>query len=98
MVGFVRRVRLRTRLALAFAVMCLLLAGMAFVGTQGSQEQQQANEQIARLQVLTREVMELKFRDADVSGWQVAYAWDVPTIGGVAATADGSANRKGFLA
>jgi methyl-accepting chemotaxis protein len=41
--------------------------------------------------------MQLKFRDADVSGWQIAYAWDVPTIGGRAATADQSPNRKGFL-
>ncbi|WP_433606427.1 methyl-accepting chemotaxis protein [Dactylosporangium sp. CA-139114] len=98
MVRLVRHVRLRTRLALAFAVMCALLAGMAVIGERGSAAQEDASAGIGRLQTLSRQVMQLKFRDADVSGWQVAYAWDVPTLGGAAATADDSANRKGFLA
>ena len=97
MVALVRRVRLRTRLATAFALLCLMLAGMAVIGERSSAAQEQAGEEIGHLQVLTREVMQLKFRDADVSGWQVAYAWDVPTLGGPAATADDAANRKGFL-
>ena len=98
MVRLVRQVRLRTRLALAFAALCVMLAGMAVIGERSSAAQEQANVEIGRLQVLTREVMELKFRDADVSGWQVAYAWDVPFKGGAAATADDSDNREGFLA
>ncbi|WP_433043292.1 methyl-accepting chemotaxis protein [Dactylosporangium sp. CS-033363] len=93
-----RRVRLRTRLALAFAVMSALLAGMAFIGERGSAAQATASEGIGQLQTLSRQVMQLKFRDADVSGWQVAYAGDVATLGGVAATADTSPNRKGYLA
>ncbi|MFI5909733.1 HAMP domain-containing protein [Dactylosporangium sp. NPDC051541] len=98
MVSLVRRVRLRTRLALAFAIMCAMLGGMAVIGERGSAAQENASAGVSALQTLSQQVMQLKFRDADVSGWQVAYAGDVATLGGIAATADGSANRKGFLA
>ncbi|GIH97314.1 chemotaxis protein [Planobispora siamensis] len=97
MISLLRAVRLRTRLLAAFAVLCVLLSGMAAIGISQSDTQRRLTERVGEMQVLTREVMELKFRDADVSGWQVAYAWDVPFIGGTAATADDSPNRKGFL-
>ncbi|GAA3147174.1 hypothetical protein GCM10010466_42730 [Planomonospora alba] len=97
MISLVRRFRLRTRLFAAFGVLCVLLAAMAAVGVQQADNQREVTQRVGQMQVLTREVMELKFRDADVSGWQVAYAWDVPFIGGAAATADDSPNRKGFL-
>ncbi|MBG0830346.1 methyl-accepting chemotaxis protein [Planomonospora sp. ID67723] len=97
MIALLRGVRLRTRLLTAFGLMFAMLACMAAVGVHQSNRQRQVTEQVGQMQMLTREVMELKFRDADVSGWQVAYAWDVPFIGGTAATEDDSPNRKGFL-
>ncbi|GAA3446700.1 chemotaxis protein [Planomonospora venezuelensis] len=97
MIALLRGVRLRTRLLTAFGIMFAMLAGMAAVGVHQSDTQRRVTERVGQMQTLTREVMELKFRDADVSGWQVAYAWDVPFIGGTAATADDSPNRKGFL-
>ncbi|GGS83678.1 methyl-accepting chemotaxis protein [Planobispora rosea] len=97
MITLLRRVRLRTRLLAAFGVLFAMLATMAAVGAHQADSQRQVTERMGRLQTLTREVMELKFRDADVSGWQVAYAWDVPLIGGRAATEASSVNRKGFL-
>jgi methyl-accepting chemotaxis protein len=97
MIGLVRRLRLRTRLLGAFGTVCALLAVVTWIGIYQAGQQQRVTRQVGMLQLLTRDVMELKFRDADVSGWQVAYAWDVPFLGGRAATADDSANRKGFL-
>jgi methyl-accepting chemotaxis protein len=97
MIGLVRRLRLRTRLLGAFGTVCALLAVVTWIGVYQAGQQQRVTGQVGMLQLLTRDVMELKFRDADVSGWQVAYAWDVPFLGGRAATADDSANRKGFL-
>ncbi|RSM70101.1 methyl-accepting chemotaxis protein [Actinoplanes sp. ATCC 53533] len=97
MTRLLRRMRLRSRLLLAFGTFCLLMSVMTWVGITQSNRQADIADEVGRLQVLTRDVMQLKFRDADVSGWQVAYAWDVPYLGGVAATAADSANRKGFV-
>jgi methyl-accepting chemotaxis protein len=97
MTRLLRRMRLRSRLLLAFGVFCLLMSVMTWVGITQSNRQADIADEVGRLQVLTRNVMQLKFRDADVSGWQVAYAWDVPYLGGVAATAADSVNRKGFV-
>jgi len=97
MTSLLRRVRLRARLLAAFGVFCLLVGAMTGVAITQSGKQADIATEIGRLQKLTHDIMQLKFRDADVSGWQVAYAWDVPFLGGVAATAATSANRKGFL-
>ena len=40
----------------------------------------------------------IKYYDGDVSGWQVAYAWDARRIGPVAAVAPDAGNRAGYLA
>ncbi|GAB1645602.1 methyl-accepting chemotaxis protein [Krasilnikovia sp. MM14-A1259] len=97
MVRILRRVRLRSRLLLAFGAFCLLISAMTFVGVSESGRQAAVTDEVARLQVLTRDVMQLKFRAADVSGRQLAYAWDVPFLGGKAATDPESSNRKIFL-
>ncbi|GAB1690028.1 methyl-accepting chemotaxis protein [Krasilnikovia sp. M28-CT-15] len=97
MVRILRRVRLRSRLLLAFGAFCLLISAMTFVGVMESSRQAAVTDEVARLQVLTRDVMQLKFRSADVSARQLAYAWDVPFLGGKAATNPESDNRKIFL-
>ncbi|GAA1806771.1 methyl-accepting chemotaxis protein [Planosporangium flavigriseum] len=97
MFRLLRRVRLRSRLLGAFGALCVLLAGLTWLSIHQAGQQHQITDQVGRLAVLNRTVMQLKFRDADVSGWQVAYAGDVASMGGRAATADESPNRKGFF-
>ncbi|BFU46440.1 methyl-accepting chemotaxis protein [Krasilnikovia sp. MM14-A1004] len=97
MVRILRRVRLRSRLLLAFGAFCVLISAMTWVGVAESGRQAAVTEEVAQLQVLTRDVMQLKFRGADVSARQLAYAWDAPFLGGKAATDPESANRKIFL-
>ena len=96
MIGLLRHLRLQYRLIGGFGVVCLLLLGMTWVGVSSANSQANLTARVGRLQVLTRDVMQLKFRGADVSGWQVAYAWDVTVMGGRAATDLTSPNRSGF--
>ena len=56
-----------------------------------------ANDRLAELQEVSTEVGEVRTMNADVSGWQVAYAWDTRRIGGPEAVAADSANRAGYL-
>ncbi|WP_169165560.1 methyl-accepting chemotaxis protein [Cellulomonas taurus] len=56
-----------------------------------------ANEQLAELQEVSTEVGEIRTMNADVSGWQTAYAWDARKVGGPAAVDPQSVNRAGFL-
>ncbi|MGC9667747.1 methyl-accepting chemotaxis protein [Planosporangium sp. 12N6] len=95
--GLLRRARLRARLLASFGTLVLLLAGITGLGVYQAEQEKQVAETVGRLSLLNRTLMQLKFRDADVSGWQVAYAWDVALIGGRAATEDTSPNRKGYL-
>ena len=94
--GSLRRVRVQFRLIGGFGVICLLLIAMTWVGVQSASQHATLTARVGTLQVLTRDVMQLKFRGADVAGWQVAYAWDVSIMGGIAATEASSPNRKGF--
>ncbi|GII23003.1 hypothetical protein Pme01_26000 [Planosporangium mesophilum] len=97
MFHLLRRLRLRNRLLGAFGALCVLLAGVTWIGVSQSGQQQEITGEVARLAALNRTVMQLKFRNTDLSGWQIAYAWDATLIGGRAATEDQSPNRKGFL-
>ena len=97
MYRLVRRFRLRSRLLGGFGAVCVLLAAVTFIGVYAAGRQQDVTAEVGRLAALSRQVMQLKFRNTDLSGWQVAYAWDVATMGGKAATDDESPNRKGFL-
>ncbi|GIF07858.1 methyl-accepting chemotaxis protein [Actinoplanes siamensis] len=92
-----RRLRLRARLLGAFGIFCVLVSTMTAVGIAQSKKQDEIGQEVGRLQGLSRAVMQLKYRNADVNAWQVAYSWDATVIGGTAATADDSLNRKGFL-
>src|SRR4051812_30086065 len=74
MVAVVRRFRLRSRLLGAFGLLCVLLAGITFIGVYTAGQQERDTVRVGRLSALNRAVMQLKFRDTDVSGWQVAYA------------------------
>ncbi|WP_432506941.1 methyl-accepting chemotaxis protein [Kineococcus arenarius] len=98
MSSLLRRVRVGTRLALAFGlVLALLLAtGAAALTSIAAQSRSlQAQRDITELVRFTEEQ---RFWDADVSGWQVAYAWDSYRLGLPEAVDSSSGNRAGFLA
>ncbi|AEV85071.1 methyl-accepting chemotaxis protein [Actinoplanes sp. SE50] len=97
MLGVLRRLRLRSRLFLAFGLFCLLVAVMTSVGVVESRRQTHVADEVGRLQVLTRDVMQLKFLNADASAWQLGFGWDSSLIGGKAAADPESSNRKGTL-
>jgi len=58
------------RIATAFAVLCVLLVVVAASGLMGSSRQSSVAVQTAHLHELRDEVLELRYLDADVSGWQ----------------------------
>jgi methyl-accepting chemotaxis protein len=98
MSSLLRRARVGTRLALAFGIVLVLLAatGATALNSISSQSRSLARQQ--EMTALLHFVDQQSFYDADVSGWQAAYAWDARRIGAAAAVEDSSANRAGFLA
>jgi len=98
MTSLLRRLRVGTRLALSFGVVLALLVLTGGAAVLGSRAQTAAMDQAQDLAELTAYVAEQKYYDADVSGWQAAYAWDTYRLGPVAAVDPASGNRAGFLA
>ncbi|BBH68917.1 hypothetical protein ACTI_56020 [Actinoplanes sp. OR16] len=96
--AILRRLRLAGRLGAAFAVVLVLLGIAVGIGAVGLTRQQDATEELHTLQGLMRQVDEQKFLNADISGWQLAVAWDAYRIGYKKAVEDTSQNRAGFLA
>ncbi|MEO3935771.1 methyl-accepting chemotaxis protein [Dermatophilaceae bacterium Soc4.6] len=58
------------RLGAAFAVLCLLLAVIAATGVVGSSHQSSVAQETAQLHHLRDDVVQMRYLDADVSGWQ----------------------------
>ena len=54
-------------------------------------------ESLLTTSALRLQVADIGRYNADVSGWQVAYAWDASTVGPREAVAATSANRQGYL-
>ncbi|WP_433831832.1 methyl-accepting chemotaxis protein [Actinoplanes sp. CA-015351] len=95
--AILRRLRLAGRLGTAFLVVLALLGVAVGIGAVGLTRQQHATEKLHRLQALMRQVDEQKFYNADVSGWQLAVAWDAYRIGYAKAVDPDEVNRAGFL-
>ncbi|RMI12470.1 methyl-accepting chemotaxis protein [Cellulomonas triticagri] len=76
-------------------------AATAVVAGIGSQvalgRVESANQQIADLQQVSTQVGEIRTMNSDVTGWQVAYAWDSRRIGGPEAVSTANPNRAGYL-
>ena len=92
-----RDAQVGTRLAAAFGLFVLLLVVMLGVGLWGSSEQSRAQGIILQHERIAQDVLQVKFRVADVNGYQNAYAFDV-NQGVASATDDSVGNRKTFLA
>ncbi|SHG00313.1 methyl-accepting chemotaxis protein [Jatrophihabitans endophyticus] len=97
MIGAVRRVRIGWRLGLCFAVVSALLGAAVAVGLGTLSSAQDRANHLARLQQLAHQIDTIKFFDADVSGWQVAYLGDAARLGGPKSVDPTSENRAGYL-
>ncbi|SNY66423.1 methyl-accepting chemotaxis protein [Paractinoplanes atraurantiacus] len=95
---FVRRLRLRSRLAACFTVVLVLLGVVVGIGVVALHRQSDSAERMRQLQGLMHQVDEQKFYNGDISGWQIAYAWDVYRLGYATAVKPTTDNRAGFLA
>ncbi|GAA3253094.1 methyl-accepting chemotaxis protein [Dactylosporangium siamense] len=94
-----RRMRLAVRLAVCFAAVGVLFSTGIVVGARALGDQSTSVEHLRRLMALMHQVDEQKYYDADISGWQLAYAWDTYRLKDPkAAVAPTSDNRAGFLA
>lgn len=90
-------VTIARRLAAAFGIVGALLAVSAVVSYRASTSQETSAARIARAMRVADDAEQIKFRAADVNGWQTAYAFDVAR-GIAGATDDTVGSRKAFLA
>ncbi|MGA5304932.1 methyl-accepting chemotaxis protein [Nucisporomicrobium flavum] len=73
MTRLLRGARLSVRLFVAFGLVCALLVAVTAIGVAGQRRQQQAAADAAAIQVLSRQSMQLKFLNADMNSWVIAY-------------------------
>jgi len=84
------------RLAAAFGAICLLLVIVAGAGLMGGARQSEARTATADLNRLRDDVLELRYLDADVSGWQGYIFAEAVVDGAAAATAADNVNIVGL--
>jgi methyl-accepting chemotaxis protein len=89
-------IRVGTRIAIAFALVVALLVVIVLTGITSGSSQARATSSVAEDQQLTADVMQAKFRSADLNGWQTAYAFDA-NLGTKNATSDQGESRAAFL-
>jgi methyl-accepting chemotaxis protein len=82
--ALLRDLSIGRRLAVAFGLLCVLLVVVAGAGLYGSATQQRSRVQIQQLQDLRDDVQELRYLDADISGWQ-GYIYAQALVGDPAA-------------
>jgi methyl-accepting chemotaxis protein len=92
-----RRWRIGTRVLLLSVIGMALAAVLVLTAYAGFRAQSAAGRRSQAAMRLTGEVMEAKFRTADVAGWQTGYAFDF-TRGVPDALSDNAGQRKEFLA
>ncbi|WP_432545457.1 methyl-accepting chemotaxis protein [Kineococcus sp. SYSU DK004] len=92
-----RRLRVGARLALAFGVVLALLGATGATALVGIARQSASLDEQRDLQRVVGYVQEQRFWNADVTGWQTAYAWDSYRAGPAEAVEATSDNRAGFL-
>ena len=85
------------RLAGGFAVVTLLILVVSGIGVRSARSASTAIGQVDTSATIVQQAMQLKFRAADLNGWQTAYAFDIVN-GTKGATEDTGASRKAFLA
>ncbi|WP_369052769.1 methyl-accepting chemotaxis protein [Kineococcus terrestris] len=93
-----RRLRVGARLALAFGVVLALLGATGATALTSIARQSASLDEQRDLDRVVRFVEDQRFWNADVTGWQLAYAWDTYRVGLPGAVEATSDNRAGFLA
>jgi methyl-accepting chemotaxis protein len=86
------------KLTAAFLAVAVCLAVPSVVAVVGLRAQQEVAAESPRLVTLNGEVAEMRFLDADITGWQSAYIADAVTMGAAKATSPSDPNRGPFLA
>ncbi|MGK5680507.1 hypothetical protein [Actinoplanes sp. URMC 104] len=76
MVEILRRLRINTRVLLLAVVGLAVAALLVLTAVGGFRTQLEAGQRSQAAMQLTGEVMEAKFRTADMAGWQTGYAFD----------------------
>lgn len=84
------------RLAAAFGTLCLLLGVVAAAGLFGASQESDARTQTAEINAVRDDVVELRYLDADVSGWQGYIVAEAALDGAAQATAADNSNLAGL--
>jgi methyl-accepting chemotaxis protein len=94
MTDLLRATRLRVRLFGAFGLVCGLLVVVTAFGVAGQRQQQHAAGKAAAIQVLSRQTMELKFLNADMNSWVIAYFSNLQAGAGTPAQVVGPGSNR----
>ena len=81
------------RLAVAFGLVSVLMLLVGLAGIWGTQQQQSVRTQTERLEAVRQQVQELRYLDADVSGWQ-GYIYAQAVVEGSAVAVDPKADNQ----
>ena len=92
-----RRLSLAARFGLVVLVVGALIALLALVALRATGAEARAARNLASSQQRTVATMQVKYRAADLNGWQTAYAFDVIRHA-AGATSDHADSRSAFLA
>jgi methyl-accepting chemotaxis protein len=89
--------RIRTRLALAFAGIGALVVGTAIGGVAAIGQQRDLAQRIGTVDAVIADAETMKFQIADATGWQGLYVADVAAYGPAKGLSDQDYNRAGLL-
>ena len=93
----IRRVRVSARLTAGFLVTSLCVVAIWLVALSSATGSKATEALLATTVARVDAAQQVKFRSADVNGWQTAYAFDI-VRGAAGATADTAGSRAAFLA
>jgi len=92
-----RGVGLRGKILALGGIGVAAAVGVGLVAVSAMSGLQASAQKIDRLHGLRAGTQEMKYYNADVSGWQTAYAWEARKAGPTAAIDPANANRAGYL-
>ncbi|SDN82664.1 methyl-accepting chemotaxis protein [Klenkia soli] len=92
-----RRFGIRPQVIAVGAAGIVAAAAVGAVGIAGLGTARHHLDSVLEMQGALTVAQRIQTADADISGWQVAYAWDARRVSPLVAIDPTSANRKGFL-
>jgi methyl-accepting chemotaxis protein len=88
---------LRTKILALGAIGVAAAVGVGLLAGSTMSSLQRSAQELDQLHGLRSWVQDVKYFNADVTGWQTAYAWDARKAGPAAAIDPANANRAGYL-